>query len=38
MDITHFLKDDKVEDTSHKIPESLRKKGLLRKKDLIMRK
>lgn len=36
MDITHFLKDDQVEEISPKNPKSLQKKGLLRKKDLII--
>ena len=36
MDITHFLKDHQVEKISPKSPKSLHKKGLLRKKDLIV--
>ena len=36
MDITHFLKDDQVEETSPKILESIPNKGVLRKKDLIV--
>jgi len=36
MDITHFFKDDQAEEISPKSPKSLQKKGLLRKKDLIV--